>query len=96
MRLPDLNKTAARLHTEGMLQFPDWEKGKHVPSGLRKRARQRAMELEPVITELKGKGLSLAKNKRKVPTPRGGRWDQSSVGTAIASRAKLTLVKSDD
>ena len=37
-------------------------------------ARQRAMELEPVIIELKGKGLSLAKiavelNKRKVPTP---------------------------
>ena len=32
VRLPDLNKTAARLHTEGMLQFPDWEKGKHVRS----------------------------------------------------------------
>jgi DNA invertase Pin-like site-specific DNA recombinase len=38
---------------------------------LKEEARQRAMELEPVITELKGKGLSLAKiagelNKRKV------------------------------
>jgi hypothetical protein len=38
------------------------------------------MELEPVITELKAQGLSLARmavelNKQKVPTPRGGRWD---------------------
>ena len=46
-------------------------------------ARQRAMELEPVITELKGKGLSLARiaaelNKRKVATPRGGKWDWQS------------------
>jgi len=47
-------------------------------------ARQRAMELEPILTELSGRGLSLAKiaaelNKRKVPTPRRGRWDHSSV-----------------
>lgn len=47
-------------------------------------ARQRANQLEPVITELRGKGLSLAKiadelNRRKVPTPRGGNWDHSSV-----------------
>ena len=40
-------------------------------------ARQRAEQLEPVITELKSQGLSLAKiavelNRRKVPTPRGG------------------------
>jgi len=47
-------------------------------------ALQRAMELEPLLTELKGQGLSLAKiaaelNKRKVPTPRCGRWDHSSV-----------------
>ena len=51
-------------------------------------ARQRAMELEPVITELKEKGLSLAKisgelNKRKVATPRGGKWDHSSVGNVL-------------
>ena len=51
---------------------------------LKEGARQRAMELEPVITQLKGKGLSLAKiagglNKRKVTTPRGGKWDHSSV-----------------
>ena len=44
--------------------------------------------LEPIITELKGKGLSLAGvarelNKRKVPTPRGGRWDHSSVGNVV-------------
>jgi DNA invertase Pin-like site-specific DNA recombinase len=47
-------------------------------------ALQRAVELEPLLTELKGQGLSLAKiaaelNKRKVPTPRCGRWDHSSV-----------------
>ena len=46
------------------------------------------MELEPVITELKGKGLSLARiavelNKRKVATPRGGKWDHSSVGNVV-------------
>lgn len=50
----------------------------------REEARQRAEQLEPVIAELKGKGLSLAKianelNKRKVATPRGGRWDHSSL-----------------
>jgi Recombinase len=46
------------------------------------------MELEPVITELKAQGLSLARmavelNKQKVPTPRGGRWDHSSVGNVL-------------
>jgi len=51
-------------------------------------ARQRAVELEPVIAELKGEGLSLARiagelNKRKVPTPRGGRWDHSSVRNVL-------------
>ena len=51
-------------------------------------ARQRAMELEPVITELKAQGLSLAKiavelNKRKMATPRGGKWDHSSVGNVL-------------
>ena len=50
----------------------------------RKEARQRARELEPIITELQGQGMSLARiagelNKRKVPTPRRGRWDHSSV-----------------
>ncbi len=44
--------------------------------------------LERIISELKGKGLSLAGvarelNKRKVPTPRGGRWDHSSVGNVV-------------
>jgi hypothetical protein len=43
------------------------------------------MDLAPLIAELSGKGLSLAKiaaelNKRKVATPRGGKWDHSSVG----------------
>jgi type I restriction-modification system DNA methylase subunit len=51
-------------------------------------ARQRAMQLEPVIIELKRKGLSLAKiagelNKQKVATPRGGRWDHSSVRNVL-------------
>ena len=37
---------------------------------------------------LAARGLSLAKiaaelNKRKVPTPRGGRWDHSSVGNVL-------------
>jgi len=46
------------------------------------------MELEPIITELKDKGLSLAKiagelNKRKVVTPRGGRWDHSSARNVL-------------
>ena len=46
------------------------------------------MGLEPVITELKAKGLSLARiavelNKRKVATPRGGKWDHSSVGNVL-------------
>ena len=54
----------------------------------REEARQRAKQLEPIITELRGEGLSLAKmaaelNKRKVPTPRGGRWDHSSVRNVV-------------
>jgi DNA invertase Pin-like site-specific DNA recombinase len=41
-------------------------------------ARQGAGELRPIVTELQVKGLSLAKivgelNRRKVPTPRGGK-----------------------
>lgn len=54
----------------------------------RDEARQRAKQLEPVIAELKGKGLSLARiaaelNKRKVATPRGARWDHSSVRNVV-------------
>jgi DNA invertase Pin-like site-specific DNA recombinase len=54
----------------------------------REEARQRAVQLQPLIVELKGQGLSLAKiaselNKRKVPTPRGGRWDHSSVRNVL-------------
>ena len=50
----------------------------------RDEARQRAKQLEPVIRELQEKGYSrnlIAEelNKRKVPTPRRGRWDHSSV-----------------
>ena len=51
-------------------------------------ARQRASSLEPVITELKTQGLSLARiagelNKRKVATSRGGKSDHSSVGNVL-------------
>jgi len=53
-----------------------------------KEARQRAKELRPIITELQGAGLSLARmatelNKRMVPTLRGGRWDHSSVRNVV-------------
>jgi DNA invertase Pin-like site-specific DNA recombinase len=51
-------------------------------------ARQRAMQLEPVIRELQEKGYSRNRmatelNKRKVPTPRCGRWDHSSVRNVL-------------
>jgi len=54
-------------------------------------ARQRAMELEPVITEPNGKGLSLARiaselNKPKVPPPRGSR-----VGSLVGPKCTQTL-----
>jgi DNA invertase Pin-like site-specific DNA recombinase len=54
----------------------------------RAEARQRVQELRPIIAELKSEGLSLAKiagelNKRKVATPRGGRWDHSSVRNVL-------------
>jgi len=53
-----------------------------------KEARQRASSLEPVSTELKTQGLSLARiagelNKRKVATSRGGKSDHSSVGNVL-------------
>ena len=54
----------------------------------RSEAHQRAQELQPIIAALKSKDLSLAKiagelNKRKVATPRGGRWDHSSVRNVL-------------
>ena len=54
----------------------------------RQEARQRAEQLRPVITELQSMGFSLARiaaelNKRKVPTPRRGRWDHSSVRNVL-------------
>jgi DNA invertase Pin-like site-specific DNA recombinase len=54
----------------------------------RAEAHQRAQELQPIIAGLKSKALSLAKiagelNKRKVATPRGGRWDHSSVRNVL-------------
>jgi DNA invertase Pin-like site-specific DNA recombinase len=51
-------------------------------------AERRAEKLAPIIRELQRRGLSLANiavelSKRKVPTPRGGRWDHSSVRNVI-------------
>ena len=51
-------------------------------------ARLRALQLAPIITELRANGCSMARiatelNKRKVPTPRGGRWDHSSIGNVL-------------
>ena len=54
----------------------------------REEALRRALQLEPVIGKLMAQGLSLAKiagelNKLNVPTPRGGRWDHSSVRNVL-------------
>ena len=54
----------------------------------REEARQRAMQLEPIISDLKGRGYSMARiaaelNKQGVATPRGGRWDHSSVRNVL-------------
>ena len=49
-------------------------------------AKQRAKELAPIIRELRGYSLSRIAaelNKRKVTTPRGGRWDHSSVRNVL-------------
>jgi DNA invertase Pin-like site-specific DNA recombinase len=46
----------------------------------------RAKELAPIIHELKGYSLSRMAaelNRRKVATPRGGRWDHSSVRNVL-------------
>jgi hypothetical protein len=57
---------------------------------------------EPVITELKGKGLSLAKiagelNKRKVPTPRGADGITSRWGMCCnASQLEVDRQKTQD
>ncbi len=49
--------------------------------------------LEPVITELKAQGLSLARlavelNKRKVATPRGGKWRPAVLVAMALSRPR--------
>jgi DNA invertase Pin-like site-specific DNA recombinase len=54
----------------------------------RAEALNRAIQLEPIIAELKGKGYSMARtaaelNKRRVATARGGRWDHSSVRNVL-------------
>jgi hypothetical protein len=58
-----------------------------------------SLELEPVITELKGKGLSLAKiavelNKRKVATPR--QVGSLVSGECAATSRGLKRIKSQD
>ena len=54
----------------------------------RDEAHQRAKQLGPIIRELQEKGYSRSRiamelNKRKVPTPRHGRWDHSSVRNVL-------------
>ena len=54
----------------------------------RQEAYQRAKELEPIIREFQHKGYSHNRiaaelNKLKVPTPRRGRWDHSSVRNVL-------------
>jgi DNA invertase Pin-like site-specific DNA recombinase len=51
-------------------------------------ADQRAQALRPMMEELQAKGLSRrgiarALTKRKVPTPRGGRWHAETVGKVL-------------
>ena len=54
----------------------------------RAETRQRAKELEPMLRALQEKGYSPKRiaaelNKRKVQTPRHGRWDHSSVRNVL-------------
>jgi DNA invertase Pin-like site-specific DNA recombinase len=54
----------------------------------RQEAHQRATDLEPIIRELQQMGYSHNRiaaelNKRKVATPRHGRWDHSSVRNVL-------------
>lgn len=54
----------------------------------REEARIRAIQIEPIIRELQEKGYSRNRiaaelNKRKVPTPRCGLWDHSSVRNVV-------------
>jgi DNA invertase Pin-like site-specific DNA recombinase len=47
----------------------------------------RAKDLEPILRELRGLSLNQIAaelNKRKVKTPRGGRWDHSSVRNVLS------------
>src|SRR5262249_46240506 len=64
----------------------------------REEARQREKELEPIIREFQEKGYSRNRiaaelNKRRVPTPRGGRWDHSTVRNVLE---RLEASKTDD
>jgi DNA invertase Pin-like site-specific DNA recombinase len=54
----------------------------------RDEAHQRAKELEPIIQKLRDKGYSRNRiaaelSRRKVPTPRRGQWDHSSVRNVL-------------
>jgi DNA invertase Pin-like site-specific DNA recombinase len=54
-------------------------------------ATNRAKKLEPILSELRGRPLNQIAaelNKRKVATPRGGRWDHSSVRNVLGRLAK--------
>ena len=81
--LPELNGAMGRFMLTTMASVAELEAGL-----ISERTKAAAQELQPIIAELKGKGLSLAKlagelNKRKVATPRGGRWDHSSVRNVL-------------
>jgi DNA invertase Pin-like site-specific DNA recombinase len=55
----------------------------------REEAWERAKQLEPILRLVRGKGLSLSCiankfNEMRVPTPRGGRWDHSSIRNLLS------------
>jgi DNA invertase Pin-like site-specific DNA recombinase len=53
---------------------------------------RRAKELEPLIRELRGYSLNQIAgelNRRKVKTPRGGRWDHSSVRNVLRRMTQI-------
>jgi Recombinase len=58
-------------------------------------AKARAIELEPILRDLKKQGLSLRAmaaelTSRKVPTPRGGAWHPQLVARVLE---RLTVAK---
>ncbi len=74
-RVMRLTEKALPLLAEAAAAGPDWRTV---------RARERAEELAPIVWNLRRDGLSLTSiaeemNRRRIPTPRGGKWQTSSV-----------------